>query len=418
MTVAEINALLYSPEPSARSTGTRVADRGALARLAVVVRRTAGGAGRTAMRGWRRHRPAHPAAPGFRPLKVTAIDRRIGRRRVADDAEPRRRAAARSAAGPVRRAAPATERQAAAAFSQLLALRTRSRPERYRISVKIEPNGAGGAIREATTCGWATVSTSARRAGVSSCESGEGPVALVSAGIGATPVLAMLHALSAAHSTRPVLWLHARARRKPLPVRRRGSAPPVELSRTAAAMSVSAGPAPPTGSGRTSTPRGASRGRRSTTVGLTPDADVYLCGPGPLHGRHEGGARGARRQAGSRAHRDLQRGRVDDAGRRRRSRRTLRIGRRPISKPGPSSRSRAAGSPPTGMPSAYQSLLELAEACDVPVRWACRTGVCHSCESGLVSGAVAYEPQPLDLPATGNLLICCSRPVGDVVVDL
>jgi len=28
--------------------------------------------------------------------------------------------------------------------------------------------------------------------------------------------------------------------------------------------------------------------------------------------------------------------------------------------------------------SAYQSLLELAERCDVPVRWACRTGVCHS----------------------------------------
>ena len=69
-------------------------------------------------------------------------------------------------------------------------------------------------------------------------------------------------------------------------------------------------------------------------------------------------------------------------------------------------------------PSAYGSLLELAEACDVPVRWACRTGVCHSCESGLVSGEVAYQPEPLDLPATGNLLICCSRPVGDVVVDL
>jgi ferredoxin-NADP reductase len=39
---------------------------------------------------------------------------------------------------------------------------------------------------------------------------------------------------------------------------------------------------------------------------------------------------------------------------------------------------------------AYQSILELAEACDVPVRWSCRTGVCHSCESGLVSGEVAY----------------------------
>jgi ferredoxin len=65
-----------------------------------------------------------------------------------------------------------------------------------------------------------------------------------------------------------------------------------------------------------------------------------------------------------------------------------------------------------------QSLLELAEACDVPVRWSCRTGVCHNCESGLISGSVAYQPDPLDPPAQGNVLICCSRPQGDVVIDL
>jgi ferredoxin len=68
--------------------------------------------------------------------------------------------------------------------------------------------------------------------------------------------------------------------------------------------------------------------------------------------------------------------------------------------------------------SAYQSLLELAEACDVPVRWSCRTGVCHNCESGLVSGQVAYSPEPLDPPADGNLLVCCSQPTRDVVIDL
>jgi ferredoxin len=65
-----------------------------------------------------------------------------------------------------------------------------------------------------------------------------------------------------------------------------------------------------------------------------------------------------------------------------------------------------------------QTLLELAEACDVPVRWSCRTGVCHNCESGLISGAVAYRPDPLDAPAEGNVLICCSRPQGDVVIDI
>ena len=65
-----------------------------------------------------------------------------------------------------------------------------------------------------------------------------------------------------------------------------------------------------------------------------------------------------------------------------------------------------------------QSILELAEACDVPVRWSCRTGVCHNCESGLISGRVGYQPHPLDPPAEGNVLICCARPRGDVVIDI
>jgi len=67
---------------------------------------------------------------------------------------------------------------------------------------------------------------------------------------------------------------------------------------------------------------------------------------------------------------------------------------------------------------AYQSLLELAEACDVPVRWSCRAGICHNCESGLVSGAVTYKPEPLDRPAEGNILVCCSQPISDVAIDL
>jgi ferredoxin len=67
---------------------------------------------------------------------------------------------------------------------------------------------------------------------------------------------------------------------------------------------------------------------------------------------------------------------------------------------------------------AYQSILELAEAGDVPVRWSCRTGVCHTCESRLISGSVVYGPKPLDKPADGNLLICCSQPIRDVVIDL
>jgi ferredoxin len=69
-------------------------------------------------------------------------------------------------------------------------------------------------------------------------------------------------------------------------------------------------------------------------------------------------------------------------------------------------------------PSVYESILELAEACDVPVRWSCRSGVCHSCESGLVSGEVVYAPAPLDMPAEGNVLVCCAQPSSDLVIDL
>jgi ferredoxin len=66
----------------------------------------------------------------------------------------------------------------------------------------------------------------------------------------------------------------------------------------------------------------------------------------------------------------------------------------------------------------YASLLELAEACDVPVRWSCRTGVCHTCETGLLSGTVGYAPDPVDDPADGSALICCSQPRSDLALDL
>jgi ferredoxin len=63
-------------------------------------------------------------------------------------------------------------------------------------------------------------------------------------------------------------------------------------------------------------------------------------------------------------------------------------------------------------------LLELAEACDVPARWSCRTGVCHTCETALLSGAVSYEPEPLEPPADGNVLICSTKPTEGLIVDL
>jgi ferredoxin len=62
----------------------------------------------------------------------------------------------------------------------------------------------------------------------------------------------------------------------------------------------------------------------------------------------------------------------------------------------------------------FGSLLELAEACDVPAGWSCRMGVCHTCECG----EVAYDHSPLTPPAEGDVLTCCSRPRGDVALEL
>jgi ferredoxin len=63
------------------------------------------------------------------------------------------------------------------------------------------------------------------------------------------------------------------------------------------------------------------------------------------------------------------------------------------------------------------SLLELAEACDVPTRWSCRSGVCHTCVTPVIAGAISYRPDPLELPAAGQALVCCARPTEDLVLD-
>ena len=67
---------------------------------------------------------------------------------------------------------------------------------------------------------------------------------------------------------------------------------------------------------------------------------------------------------------------------------------------------------------ATRSLLELADACDIPTRWSCRTGVCHTCITPLLSGEIVYSPDPLEPPDDGQILICCAQPDTDIVVDM
>jgi ferredoxin-NADP reductase len=287
--------------------------------------------------------------------------------------------------------------------------------ERYRISVKIEPHGVAGTYLQERVRAGDAVDISAPR-GSFILQSGERPIVLVSAGIGATPVLAMLHTLAATRSTRAVWWLHSARDGQHHPfadeVRRLMLALPsgrsyVCYSRPGATDAM---PASFDAAGHLS--RAA-----FDAVGVPRDAEVYICGPTRFMGDMKE-ALAALGVAPERVHVELFNGSE--------SLTPGVVGAAPRAPHVPKDDGDTgsivsfarSGITAHWNPSSYHSLLELAEACDVPVRWSCRTGVCHNCESGLVSGSVVYDPEPLEKPADGNLLACCSRPTRDVVIDL
>ncbi|NYT62947.1 2Fe-2S iron-sulfur cluster binding domain-containing protein [Alcaligenaceae bacterium] len=65
-----------------------------------------------------------------------------------------------------------------------------------------------------------------------------------------------------------------------------------------------------------------------------------------------------------------------------------------------------------------ESLLELAELSGLNPDFNCRAGLCNTCMSTLVSGQIEYFEPPLDDPPPGRMLLCCSRPLGPVVIEI
>jgi ferredoxin-NADP reductase/ferredoxin len=243
----------------------------------------------------------------------------------------------------------------------------------------------------------------------------ETPVLLLSAGIGATPLLSMLHALVQAGSTREVWWLHGarNSTEHAFAAEVRALLDLLPHARSRLFYSV---PAASDRMGVDYTDRGRMGADVVADLDVPGDADAYVCGPA-----------GFMTDVTS----ALTRLGVDPA-----RLHTEVFGAGAAITPGIAARPGSPPHPPVGDPGRgpevtfarvgltvrwrddFASLLELAEACDVPARWSCRTGVCHTCEAGLLGGAVSYDPQPVDPPASGNVLVCCARPGDAVVVDL
>jgi ferredoxin-NADP reductase/ferredoxin len=281
--------------------------------------------------------------------------------------------------------------------------------------VKIEPNGAAGTyLREQVQVGDTLDVTSPRGSFI--LQPGDRPIVLLSAGIGSTPVLAMLYALAAARSTKQVLWLHAARNREHHPFAAEVRHLMLALTHGRHYVCYSK-----PGSRDKKDEDFDGTGRLSLSVfdevGLSREADVYLCGPTRFMAEMKV-ALANFGVAPERIHIEIFNGSESiTPGVIGAATRTPHPAK-DDSNTGPLVSFARSGIAAHWNASVYQNILELAEACDVPVRWSCRSGVCHNCESGLVSGAVVYGPKPLDQPADGNLLICCSQPTRDVVIDL
>jgi ferredoxin-NADP reductase/MOSC domain-containing protein YiiM/ferredoxin len=285
----------------------------------------------------------------------------------------------------------------------------------YRFSVKRESHGrASGYVGRVLAVG--DVLDVAAPRGEFVLSDDETPVVLLSAGIGVTPVLAMLTALAARRSARPVWWLHTTS--GPSTHAFAAEAQLLLKSLPSARSCIfytadTAGTADPAESGVT---RGRPDRAALATLNLPADAIAYLCGPSafmeamtvaltdlglpPSRVRTEVFATLSAINPGVVAAADGPRPHAP-----------ARIGTGPLVT---FSRAGLTTAFDRGLP----SLLELAEACDVPTRWSCRTGVCHTCSTPLLSGAVSYSPLPLTEPEPGHVLLCCSRPDSEVVLDL
>jgi len=285
--------------------------------------------------------------------------------------------------------------------------------DHFRISVKSESDGVGSSFLCTRVRVGDVLDVSAPR-GSFTLRSGDNPVVLLSAGVGATPVMAMLHALAAGRSQRQVWWIYAARNRINHPFAEESRSLLKQLLRGRSYIVYSR----PTASdepGVNFDMQGHIEIALLDKLGAPRDADYYLCGPTPFLENIREGLRdwGV---LSENIHMEVF-GALESITPGVKS--TDHTPHLPQGPPGSGpSVSFARSGITVAWDSRFSSLLELAEACDVPVRWSCRTGVCHTCMTGLIGGSIDYQPEPLERPAPGNVLVCCSQPNASVTLDL
>jgi ferredoxin-NADP reductase/MOSC domain-containing protein YiiM/ferredoxin len=285
--------------------------------------------------------------------------------------------------------------------------------DHFRISVKNELNGIGSSFLCNRTQEGGVLDVSAPRGGFT-LRPGQNPVVLLSAGVGATPAMSMLHSLAAEKSQREIWWIYGTRNGVNHPFAEESRSLLKQLSRGREYI-VYSRPAAIDQAGTDFDAPGHIDTALLERIGVPQGSDFYLCGPTSFLHDMRDGLRNWGVLAGN-VHTEI-------------------FGSLEAITPGmaqvdhtPHLPQGTPGSGPqvsfvrSGITAAWDakfgSLLELAEACDVPVRWSCRTGVCHTCMTGLIGGSIIYNPEPLERPAPGNVLVCCSQPSAGATLDL
>jgi ferredoxin-NADP reductase/MOSC domain-containing protein YiiM/ferredoxin len=417
MTVADINALLYlagrhDVEQLRRALRIPALSPGWQASLRALLDEELGGSPGGGNAGLTTQGPP-PAWRGFRTLRVAAKRSEtsdvVSLELVSDDGEPLARARPGQFITVKLRSG-----EDSSPIVRSYSLSGSTGDTKYRIGVKVEPHGAAGHYIRSDVRVGDRVEVGAPR-GLFILDDSERPVVLVSAGVGVTPVLAMLHALHDGRSTRDIWWLHGARNRSEHAFADETQALLNDLAHVHRRIWYSR-PDPTDRADMDYDAVGRITADELEAAGVPIDGEYYLCGPiAFMDALREGLA--ALGVATDRLHTEV----FGAEG-------SLTPGIVAGPRPPPHQPEGAPGSGPlisfvrTGLNVRWgegrASILELAEACDVPVRWACRTGVCHTCETGLLDGTVDYSPEPLEAPADGNLLVCCSRPETDLSIDL